>query len=86
MEATSRYNKSKIMKAAHVMYKSCKAFGRTFGSCLKHAWASEKNMVELEEKRQAFQRELEESWTSRNTVCTHVGMSSLYASGVYSGD
>lgn len=35
--ATQKYNKSEIMKEAHKIYRECKIYGRTFGSCLKQA-------------------------------------------------
>lgn len=82
--ATQKYNKSEIMKSAHTLYKECKQYGRTFGSCLKQAWASAKNMVRLAEQRAAFQKQMEER--KHNVVLSHVGMSSLYANRAYSGD
>jgi hypothetical protein len=48
-------------------------YGRTFGSCLKQAWGSAKAMVQLAERSHAVR-------------LTHVGMASLYANRVYSGD
>lgn len=82
--ATQKYNKSEIMKYAHTLYKECKQYGRTFGSCLKQAWGSAKNMVRLAEQRAAFQKQMEER--KHNVVLSHVGMSSLYANRAYSGD
>lgn len=58
--ATQKYNKSEIMKEAHKIYRECKIYGRTFGSCLKQAWGSAKAMVQLAEKRAAFAKELAE--------------------------
>lgn len=84
--ATSKYNKSKIMKEAHKLYKECKRYNRSFGSCLKQVWASAKAMVRLAEQREAFREELETRRTKSNIVVGHVGMTSLYANGVYSGD
>ena len=63
---------------------SAKQYGRTFGSCLKQAWGSAKNMVRLAEQRAAFQKQMEER--KHNVVLSHVGMSSLYANRAYSGD
>ena len=77
--ATQKYNRSEIMKSAH-------KYGRTFGSCLKQAWASEKAMVRLTEQREAFRKEIERRRAASNIVLTHVGMESLYANRVYSGD
>ena len=71
--ATQKYNKSEIMKEAHKIYRECKIYGRTFGSCLKQAWGSAKAMVQLAERSHAVR-------------LTHVGMASLYANRVYSGD
>ena len=82
--ATQKYNKSEIMKEAHKIYRECKIYGRTFGACLKQAWGSAKVMVQLAEKRAAFAKELAER--SHNVRLTHVGMASLYANRVYSGD
>lgn len=84
--ATQKYNRSEIMKSAHKLYKECKKYGRTFGSCLKQAWASEKAMVRLAEQREAFRKEIERRRAASNIVLTHVGMESLYANRVYSGD
>ncbi len=84
-----KYNKSEIMKEAHKLYKECRRYGRTFGSCLKQVWASAKAMVRLAEQREAFQKELEaRREANRNkAVCFgHYGMESLYANGAYSGD
>lgn len=83
---TQKYNKSEIMKEAHRLYKECKRYGRSFGNCLKQAWASAKNMVMLAIQRAAFQKELEERWRNNNIITTHTGMSSLYANRAYSGD
>ncbi|WP_246867157.1 hypothetical protein [Parabacteroides distasonis] len=58
--ATQKYNKSEIMKEAHKIYRECKIYRRTFGSCLKQAWGSAKAMVQLAEKRAAFAKELAE--------------------------
>lgn len=82
--ATQRYNKSEIMREAHKIYKECKRYGRSFGSCLKQAWGSAKNMVRLAEQRAEFKKELEKR--SYRVNLTHVGMASLYANGAYSGD
>ena len=60
--ATQKYNKSEIMKSAHTLYKECKQYGRTFGSCLKQAWASAKNMVRLAEHTEIMQMILSISW------------------------
>ena len=79
-----KYNKSEIMKEAHKLYKECKRYGRSFGSCLKQAWGSAKNMVRLAEQRAAFQKQMEER--RHDIVLSHVGMSSLYANRAYSGD
>lgn len=84
--ATTKYNKSEIMKEAHKLYKECKRYNRTFGSCLKQVWASAKAMVRLAEQREAFRKELEARRAKSNIVLKHVGMSSLYANGAYSGD
>lgn len=81
--ATRKYNKSEIMKEAHKIYRECKIYGRTFGSCLKQAWGSAKAMVQLAEKRAAFAKELAER---SHVVLSHVGMASLYGNRVYSGD
>ena len=80
----SRYNKSEIMREAHKLYKKCKQYGRTFGSCLKQAWASAKAIVRLAEQRAAFEKKMIER--KHNVVLSHVGMSSLYANRAYSGD
>ena len=82
--ATQKYNKSEIMKDAHKIYKECKKYGRSFGSCLKQAWGSARNMVKLTEQRAAFKKEMSEK--KHNLVLHHVGMASLYANGAYSGD
>lgn len=82
--ATQKYNKSEIMKSAHTLYKECKQYGRTLGSCLKQAWASAKAMVRLTEQRATFQKQMEER--KHDVVLSHVGMNSLYANRVYSGD
>lgn len=82
---TQKYIKSEIMKDAHKLYKECKRYGRSFGSCLKQAWGSAKALVRLAEQRAAFSKELEARRKS-NIVLDHVGMSSLYANRVYSGD
>ena len=74
---TQKYNKSEIMKEAHRLYKECKRYGRSFGNCLKQAWASAKNMAMLAIQRAAFQKELEERWRNNNIITTHTGMSSL---------
>lgn len=84
--ATQKYNKSEIMKSAHTLYKECKQYGRTFGSCLKQAWGSAKAMVRLAEQRAAFSKEQEARRAKSNIVLGHVGMSSLYANRTYSGD
>lgn len=84
--ATQKYNKSEIMKEAHKLYKECKRYGRSFGSCLKQAWGSAKAMVHLAEQRAAFKKELETRHIKCNIVLGHVGMSSLYVNRAYSGD
>lgn len=56
-----RYNLSKIMKRAHENYNSKMwNMGRTFGQCLKDAWAVAKSEVALREEREAKAREIEE--------------------------
>lgn len=82
--ATQKYNKSEIMKSAHRLYKECKKYGRSFGSCLSQAWRSAKALADLAEQRAAFQKQQEER--KHNVVLSHVGMNSLYANRVYSGD
>ncbi len=82
--ATQKYNKSEIMKSAHRLYKDCKKYGRSFGSCLSQAWRSAKALADLAEQRAAFQKQQEER--KHNVVLSHVGMNSLYADRVYSGD
>ena len=82
--ATQKYNKSEIMKSAHRLYKDCKKYGRSFGSCLSQAWRSAKALAALAEQRAAFQKQQEER--KHNVVLSHVGMNSLYANRVYSGD
>ena len=84
--AATKYNKSEIMKEAHKLYKECKRYGRSFGSCLKQAWGSAKAMVRLAEQRAAFSKEQEARRAKSNIVLGHVGMSSLYANRTYSGD
>lgn len=74
------------MKDAHKLYKECKRYNRSFGSCLKQVWASAKAMVHLAEQREAFRKELKTRRANSNIVLKHVGMSSLYANGAYSGD
>ena len=82
--AAQKYNKSEIMKEAHKLYKECKKYGRSFGTCLKQSWASAKNMVRLAEQRAAFEKKMVER--KHNVVLSHVGISSLYANRAYSGD
>lgn len=48
-----RYNLSQIMKEAHHFFKSNSRMGRTFGECLKLAWAWAKDAIKFKEEREA---------------------------------
>ena len=48
-----RYNLSQIMKDAHRFYRSNSRMGRTFGECLKLAWAWAKDAIKFKEEREA---------------------------------
>lgn len=48
-----RFNKQQIMKDAHRFYNSRSRMGRTFGECLKLAWAWAKDAIKFNEEREA---------------------------------
>lgn len=48
-----RYNLSQIMKDAHRFYRSNSRMGRTFGECMKLAWAWAKDAIKFAEEREA---------------------------------
>lgn len=86
--ATTKYNKSEIMKEAHRIFKWNKCFNWSFSKCLSIAWRNAKVRIANEEveARNKAAEEARRKEYRKNIVLKHVGMSSLYANGAYSGD
>ena len=49
MKKASKYDKSRIMREAHELYRLRKPNGYTFGSCLKYAWDDAKVRAKIQE-------------------------------------
>lgn len=85
---TSKYNRSEIMKEAHKLYQFNRSFNWSFSKCLTLAWRNTKMRIANAEMAAQNKAVLESMTTgyNQNVVLRHVGINSLYANRVYSGD
>ena len=86
--ATQKYNKSEIMKDAWRLFRRYRKFSWSFGKCLSIAWDNAKIEIKNKEakaKRLADEEARRIEYRNR-VVLSHVGIASLYANRVYSGD
>lgn len=74
------------MTEAWKIYRREAKFGFTFGKCLAIAWRNAKTRIQNEEVRRTNEANFKAVQATKVFNYTHVGRTSLYANGVYSGD
>ena len=85
MKATSKYNKSEIMKEAHNLYKANKRFGWNFSKSLASAWNNTKlrlKAIEVEAKNEAIRAMWKAQHEAKIKAETEVENNTLQESGM----
>lgn len=62
MKKASKYDKSRIMREAHELYRLRKRNGYTFSYCLKDAWEEAKIRVKVAEMKAEAEAKAEAKW------------------------